>query len=51
MKTNSKIQDVLQLAFEKLENELMKKPISVERVATLTNTIQVISEINPLKLC
>ena len=41
---------LVQTATRALERELKKEPVSSERVATLTNTIQVLSAITPRRL-
>lgn len=46
----SKKNEALDAALEVLKKELKKEPISAERVAALSGTIKVLSEINPLSL-
>lgn len=44
------IQETFTSAIQKLKKEIEKEPISTERVSALTNTIEVLSRLSPLKL-
>lgn len=45
---NQKINNVLSIALESLEKELKSKPLSPDRVATLTEVIKVLSNVSSL---
>ena len=47
MENQSKMQQALSLAYDKLQKELEKEPLSPERVAALINVIKTLDEIKP----